>query len=128
MNTILLIIILIFLLFFLSSDIKFNNVMKNQSLPFLFLLIVFYFFFNKIDFKLLVLALVITVLFCSNILNNRNIIMEHLKLKIENDPEPNNENEDQEENDDQNDIENNNNSLENLQNMFKELDEQINDK
>ena len=65
MNTILVIIILIAVVFILSGDKRLNEVIKNQSIPVLILLLVFYFFFNKIDFRILCVIFIIVLLYFS---------------------------------------------------------------
>lgn len=65
MNTILVIIILIGVVFLLSGDERLNEVIKNQSVPVLILLLVFYFFFNKIDFRILCVIFIIVLLYFS---------------------------------------------------------------
>ena len=65
MNTILVIIVLIGVVFLLSGDERLNEVIKNQSVPVLILLLVFYFFFNKIDFRILCVIFIIVLLYFS---------------------------------------------------------------
>ena len=64
MQNILIILALILVIFFLSEDQKLNSIMKKQSVPFIIILALLYFFFNKIDIKLVMLSIIITVI-CS---------------------------------------------------------------
>ena len=140
MKTILIILSLILVVFFLSEDKKLNTIMKKQSIPFIIILSLFYFFFNKIDIKIIAFSLIITLICCSNLFSKGNIIIERLKLIGGNIEEE--EQDDIDQNDiDQNDFEEQDNfeeknnketketfNYEELHGMFKGLDEQINNK
>jgi len=128
-------------MFFLSEDIKLNNIMKKQSIPFIIFLSLFYFFFNKIDIRIVVFALIITIISCSNIFSKTNLIIENLKLIGESDEteqvhrdleedrqeEPQEEVQDDLKSEDSDEIKEAFN-YEELHGMFKELDEDINNK
>ena len=70
MNMIIILIILLVLIFGLSSDQRLNDLIKDKSVPFIMLLVIFYFFFNKIDLRILCLILIIVMLFFSKFGNN----------------------------------------------------------
>ena len=59
MQQILIIIVCIIIIFFLSNDNQFNKLINNQSLPLILLLVFFYFVFNKLDIKILFIAIVL---------------------------------------------------------------------
>ena len=103
MEQILVIIVCIIIIFFLSHDNRFNKLISNQSVPLILLLIFFYFVFNKLDIKILFIAIIVLILFNSNIYNlirrysNGEDILEKLTLKknienIKDDDEDNIEN------------------------------------
>jgi hypothetical protein len=87
MEQILVIIVCIIIIFFLSHDNRFNKLISNQSVPLILLLIFFYFVFNKLDIKILFIAIIVLILFNSNIYNlirrysNGEDILEKLTLK-----------------------------------------------
>jgi len=103
MEQILVIIVCIIIIFFLSHDNRFNKLINNQSVPLILLLIFFYFVFNKLDIKILFIAIIVLILFNSNIYNlirrysNGEDLFEKLTLKnnienIKDDDEENIEN------------------------------------
>jgi len=103
MEQILVIIVCIIIIFFLSNDNRFNKLINNQSVPLILLLIFFYFVFNKLDIKILFIAIIVLILFNSNIYNlirrysNGEDLFEKLTLKnnienIKDDDEENKEN------------------------------------
>ena len=87
MEQILVIIVCIIIIFFLSHDNRFNKLINNQSVPLILLLIFFYFVFNKLDIKILFIAIIVLILFNSNIYNlirrysNGEDLFEKLTLK-----------------------------------------------
>ena len=140
MKTILIILSLILVMFFLSEDRKLNKIMKKQSIPFIIILLLFYLFFNKIDIRIVVFALVITIISCSNIFSKTNLIIENLKLignpdlktdqyehDLDLDHVVQEEVQDDLKSEDSGDIKEAFN-YEELHGMFKELDEDINNK
>lgn len=111
MNTILVIIILISVVFLLSNDKRLNEIVKNQSVPVLVLLLVFYFFFNKIDLRILCVIFIIVLLYFSKFCIK---IRDHINLFLFNQEEENVV----EENEVMNEIEMNNNKNELLQHLI----------
>ena len=81
MSIIVIIIILLIVVFILSNDSKFHNIINKRAIPLIGVLVVFYFLFNKLDIKLLLLAVVITALLSSDIINKRYLILDNFKLQ-----------------------------------------------
>ncbi len=79
MSIIIILIVLLILVFLLSNDSKFHNTINKRAVPLIGVLVVFYFIFNKMDIKLLLLAIVITALLSSDIINKRYLILDNFK-------------------------------------------------
>ena len=79
MSIIIILIVLLILVFLLSNDSKFHNIINKRAVPLKGVLVVFYFIFNKMDIKLLLLAIVVTALLSSDIINKRYLILDNFK-------------------------------------------------
>ena len=79
MSIVIIIIILLIVVFLLSNDNKFHTIINKRAVPLIGVLVVFYFLFNKLDIKLLLLAIVITALLSSDIINKRYLILDNFK-------------------------------------------------
>ena len=83
MSIIIILIVLLIVVFLLSNDSKFHNIINKRAVPLIGVLVVFYFLFNKMDIKLLLLAIVITALLSSDIINKRYLILDNFRKTVD---------------------------------------------
>ena len=124
MNEIISTIILVVVVFFLSADKKFNKLINNKSIVAVLILITIYFCLNKLDFRIALVVLIGIILYNSDIYKKKKLI-ETLRFKNKISPTVKVQNTNEEKKEDEIIVPK---TLAELQGMFKEIDQQINNK